>query len=186
MSTSSCVATPLWLSGAQRPCLYSYSVYSCHIFSIFSASIRFLLFLFWRYPYISPITWRDLWSFPFCSFPLFLCIVQLWRPSYFLLLPGFKWVHLSLSPLPFVPLLSSAICKASSDNHFAFLHFSFLGIILVTTSCIMLETSVHGSSGTLSTRSNSLNLFVTSTVWSEGSWFSSYLNGLAVFLLSSI
>ena len=29
----------------------------------------------------------------------------------------------------------SAICKASSDSHFAFLHFFFLGMVLITTSC---------------------------------------------------
>ena len=36
---------------------------------------------------------------------------------------AFKWVYLSFSPLPFTSLLFTAICKASSDNHFAFLHF---------------------------------------------------------------
>ena len=43
--------------------------------------------------------------------------------------------YLSLSPLFFASLLSSAICKASSDNHSAFLHFFFLGMLLVTASC---------------------------------------------------
>ena len=33
---------------------------------------------------------------------------------------AFRWVYLSFSPLPFTSLLFSAICKASSDNHFAF------------------------------------------------------------------
>ena len=32
---------------------------------------------------------------------------------------AFQWVYLSFSPLPFSSLLFSAICKASSDNHFA-------------------------------------------------------------------
>ena len=64
----------------------------------------------------------------------------------------------SLSPLLFASLLFSAIYKAPSDKHLAFLHFFFLGIILVTASCTMLPTSVHSSSGTLSTRSNPLNL----------------------------
>ena len=41
----------------------------------------------------------------------------------------FRWVHLSLSPLPFASLLFSAVCKASSDNHFAFLHFFSLGMV---------------------------------------------------------
>ena len=35
---------------------------------------------------------------------------------------------------------------------------------LVTASCTMSQTSAHSSSGTFSTRSNPLNLFVTSTV----------------------
>ena len=35
----------------------------------------------------------------------------------------FKWVYLSFSPLLFASLLFTAICKASSDSHFAFLHF---------------------------------------------------------------
>ena len=38
----------------------------------------------------------------------------------------FNWVYLSLSALPFFPL-SSANFEASSDNHFAFLHFFFTG-----------------------------------------------------------
>ena len=40
-------------------------------------------------------------------------------------------------------LLFSAICKASSDNHLAFLHLFFFGMVLVTASCAMLRTSVH-------------------------------------------
>ena len=34
--------------------------------------------------------------------------------------------------LPLASLLFSAICKASSDNHFVFLHFYFLGMALIT------------------------------------------------------
>jgi len=37
----------------------------------------------------------------------------------------------------FPSLLFSAICKASSENHFAFLHFFFLGMVLITASCII-------------------------------------------------
>ena len=40
---------------------------------------------------------------------------------------AFKWVYLPFSPLLFTSLLFRAICKASSDSHFAFLHFFFLG-----------------------------------------------------------
>ena len=31
--------------------------------------------------------------------------------------------------------LFTAICKASSDSHFAFLHFFFLGMVLIPVSC---------------------------------------------------
>ena len=55
------------------------------------------------------------------------------------------------------------LCKASSDNHCAFLYFFFFLMALVTASCTMLPTSVHCSSGTLPTRSNALNLFITSS-----------------------
>ena len=86
-------------------------------------------------------------------------IVQLRRFSY---LQNFEFscVYVSLLPLPFASLFST-ICKASSVNHFAFLHFFFLGMLLVTTPCTMLWIFVHSSSCTVSTRSNPLNLFVT-------------------------
>ena len=61
---------------------------------------------------------------------------------------AFKWVYLSFSPLPFVSLLFTAICKASSESHFAFLHFFFLGMVLILVSRTMSQTSTHRSSGT--------------------------------------
>ena len=64
----------------------------------------------------------------------------------------------------FPSFLFSAICKASSDNHFAFWHFFILGMVLQPVSCTMSRTSVHSFLGTLSIRSNLLNIFVTSTV----------------------
>ena len=39
---------------------------------------------------------------------------------------AFKQVYLSFSPFPFASFLSIAICKTSSDNHFAFFVFLFL------------------------------------------------------------
>ena len=50
---------------------------------------------------------------------------------------AFKWVYLSFSPLSLASLLFSAICKAYSDNHFAFFHFFFYGMVLITSSCTM-------------------------------------------------
>ena len=51
---------------------------------------------------------------------------------------AFTWVYLSFSPLLFTSLLFTAICKASSDSHFAFLHFFFLGMVLTPVSCTIL------------------------------------------------
>ena len=73
-------------------------------------------------------------------------------------------IYLYFSPLPFTSLLFTAICKASSDNHFAFLHFFSLRMVLIPVSCTRSWTSIHSSSGTLSIRSNPLNLFVTSFI----------------------
>ena len=47
---------------------------------------------------------------------------------------------------------------------FCLLHFFLLKMVLITASYMMSWTSIHSSSGTLSIRSNPLNLFVTSTV----------------------
>ena len=60
--------------------------------------------------------------------------------------------------------VQEAMIKASSDNHFAFLHFFFLRMVLISASCTVLQTSMHSYSGILSIRSNPLNLFLTSTV----------------------
>ena len=74
---------------------------------------------------------------------------------------AFKWVYLSFSPLLFASHLFTAICKASSDSHFAFFNFFFLGMVLFPVSCTMSWTSIHSSSGTLFFRSSPLNLFLT-------------------------
>ena len=44
---------------------------------------------------------------------------------------------LSFSPLIFASLLFTAICKASPDSYFTFLHFFFLGMVLIPVSCTM-------------------------------------------------
>ena len=72
-----------------------------------------------------------------------------------------KWEYLSFSPLLFTSLLFTAICKASPDSHFAFLHFFSMGMVLITVSCTMSRTSFYSSSGTLSIRFSPLNLFLT-------------------------
>ena len=64
---------------------------------------------------------------------VFLYFFALITEEGFLILPAILWnsefkrVYLSFSPLPLVSVLFSAFCKASSDNHFAFLSFFSLG-----------------------------------------------------------
>ena len=70
-----------------------------------------------------------------------------------------RWVYLSFSPLLFVFLLFTAICKASPDSHFAFFYFFILRMVFIPFSCIMSQTSIHSSSGTLSIRSSPLNWY---------------------------
>ena len=85
-----------------------------------------------------------LFSFSFLIFILFYFTILYW------------FCH--TSPLLFTSLLYTAICKASSDSHFAFLHFFFLVMVLIPVSSTMSRTSIHSSSGTLSIRSSPLNL----------------------------
>jgi len=110
-------------------------VYSCHLFLISSASVRYLPFpsfivpiFAWNFPLVSLVFFKRSLVFPFYCFPLFLHIDHLGRLS-FLSLLFFGTLHLDgynvLFLLPLAPLLFSANWKASSDNHFAFLHFGF-------------------------------------------------------------
>ena len=75
-------------------------------------------------------------------------------------------IQMGISHLFLASLLYTAICKASSNSHFAFLNSFFLGMVLIPVSCTMSPTSIHSSLGTLSIRSNPLNPFLTSTVLS--------------------
>ena len=100
----------------------------------------------WAYLSLSPL--------PFASLHFFYSIYFNWRLITLQYCSGFchmlTWIShgCTYSSLPF-----SAICKASSDHHFAFLHFFFFGMVLVTTFCKMLHSSVHSSSGTMLTYS---------------------------------
>ena len=159
MSGSRWGSTPLWLFWSLRPFLYSSSVFlpPILIYCAFIRSLPFLSFmvpiLAWNTLLITPVFLKRSLVFPIllfssislqCSFKksLLSLFAILWNSA-------FSWVYLSLSPLPFASLVSSVICKASSDNHFAFLHF-FFGMILVTVPCRVLWTSVRSSSGTFS------------------------------------
>ena len=176
MSGSRWVITPSWLSGSWRSVLNSSSVYSCHLFFISSASVRSIPFL----SFIVPIfAWylhqyslgisnflEEISSLSHSIVFLYFFCIDCWGRFSYLSLLFFGTLDSNGYIFPFLlclsfSLLFSAICKASSDNHFAFLHFFFLGMVLITASCTMSWTSIHSSSGTLSTRSNPLSLLLT-------------------------
>jgi len=151
-------------------------MYSCHLFLISPGTLRILLFL----PFIVPIL---TWNIPLISlflkrslvFPiLLLSFLSLhcfffffFKKVFFSFLAISGTLHSVFPPLPclllfffpqlFVKLPHTSLCL---------LAFLFLRDGLVTISCILLQTSIHSSLGTLSTRSNPLHLFIIPTVWS--------------------
>ena len=161
MSGSRWVITPSWLSGSWRFILYSSSVYSCHLFLMSSAYVRSIPFLSffepifaWNVPLVSLIFLKRSLVFPILLFPP-IYLHWLLRKTFLFLLAilwnsAFRSLYLSFSPLLFASFLFTAICKASRDSHFAFLHFFSMGIVLIPVSCTISWTSVHSSSGTLS------------------------------------
>jgi len=109
--------------------LYSSSVYSCHLILIASASVRSIVLFFfiepifaWNVPLVSLIFFkRSLVIPPFYCFLPFLCIDHWGRLSYLSLLffgtlHSDGYIYIFFPPLPFISLLLSAICKASSDT----------------------------------------------------------------------
>ena len=122
MSGSRLVITSSLLSGSWRSILCSSSVYSCHLFLISSASVRYIAFL----SYIVPIF---AWNIPLVSlnflkrslvFPslLFSSISLHWllRKAFLSLLAilwnsAFRWVYLSFSLLPFTSLLTQLFVR---------------------------------------------------------------------------
>ena len=116
-------------------------------------------------PLVSPIFLKRYLVFPILLFSSISLHYSL-KKAFLSLLPilwnsAVSWLYLSLSPLPFTSLLFSDIYQTSSENHFVFLYFLFLGMFLVTTYC-MVQIPIHTSLGTLQTRSSPLNLFTTS------------------------
>ena len=158
MSGCRWVITPSWLSGSLRPFLYSSSVCSCHLFLIYYVSVRSILFLSfivpiftWNVPLVSLIFLKRSLVFPILLFSsiywhcslrkVFLSLLAVFWNSPFI------WVYFSFSPLPLIYFLF--FCKASSDSHFASVHFFFLRMVLATVSYTMLRTSISISSGSL-------------------------------------
>ena len=131
MSDSRWVIIPSWLSVSWRSFLYS-SV-------ILATSSEYLLLLLGPYIFC-PLLCSSLQKCPpgisnfleesssLSHSIAFLYFFALITKEGFLISPcyswnsAFKWVYLSFSPLPLVSLFS-AICKVSSNNHFAFCIF---------------------------------------------------------------
>ena len=158
MSGSRWVIIPLWLPGSWRYFWKSSSVYSCHLILMFCfCSIHTFSVLYCAH--LCMKCFLGISDFPqeissLSHSIIFLYFFALITEEGFLISPLFSGtLHSDGCTFPFLlwlSLLFSAICKASSGNHFAFLHFFFLGMVLITTSCIMSRTSIHSSSGTLS------------------------------------
>ena len=150
--------------------LYS-SVYSCHLFLIYSASVRCIPFLSyiesifaWNVPLVSLILLKRSLIFPIL---LFSSISLHWslRKDFLSLLAilwnsAFKWVCLSFSPLLF--FLHLFVRPPQTAILLFCISFSwgwswFLSLVHVA--------NLHPfSSGTMSIRSSPLSLFLTSTV----------------------
>ena len=154
--------------------LYSSSVYSFHLFLISSASVRSIPFLSFIVPIFS-------WNVPLVSHFLeeisslshsivFLYFFALITEEGFLIsLLFFGTLHSNGYIFPcFICLLlfffSQLFGRPPQTTILLCLHFCFLGMVLTPASYTMSWTSIHSSSGTLSIRSNPLNLLVTSTV----------------------
>ena len=129
---------------------------------ISSDSVKSIQFVFYyahlcmKCPLVSLIFLKRSLVFPII---LFSSISMHWwlRKSFLSLLAilwnsAFKCVYVFFSPLLFASHLFTAICMASSDGYFAFLHFFSMGIVLIPVSCTMSRSSIHSSSGTLSDR----------------------------------
>ena len=151
------------------------SVYSYHLFLISSASVRSLLFIV---PILSVLYCAHL--FMKCSLGIsnfledisslsysifFLYFFALIAEEGFLISPFYSLelcIQMGISfLLSFAfSLLSQLFVRPHQTTILPFCISFFLGMVLIPASCTMLWTSIHSSSGTLSIRSNPLNLFM--------------------------
>ena len=157
-----------------RSFLYSSSVSSCHLFlisSVFVRPIQFLSFIVLIFagniPLVSLVFLKRSLVFPILFFPLFLCTDHRGSLSYLSLL-FFGTLHANGYNFHFLLCLSllffSQLFIRPPQTTICFFEFLFMRIVLINGSYTMSWMSVHSSLGTLSIRSNLLNLFVTSTV----------------------
>ena len=166
MSGSRLVIAPSWLSGLWKSFFkFFFCVFLPPLLNIFCfCSVHTISVLYRAHLCMQ----CSLMSLIFLNrFLLFLCIDHWGRLSHLSLL-FFGTLHSDACIFSFLLCFSlpffSQLSKPSSDSHFAFFHFFFLGMVLIPVSCTVSWTSICSSSGTLSVRSSPLNLFFTSTV----------------------
>ena len=137
---------------------------SCHLLLISSASVRSILFLSfietiftWNVPLISIIFLKRSLVSPillFSSSPLHWSL----RKAFLSYCYSLEFsIQTLISFLFFSFSLSFSFHFLFFHSYCASLHFFSMGMFLIPVSCIMSQTSVHSSSGTLSIRSNPLN-----------------------------
>ena len=134
-------------------------MYSCCLFLISSASVRSIQFL----PFIVPMYMK--YSLGVSNFleelsslshsVVFLYFIALITEEGFLISPCFSLelcIQMGVSFLFSFALIFSfhSVCKASSIHHCVFLHFFFLGMVLITSCCTISQTSACSSTGILS------------------------------------
>ena len=146
-----------------------YIQWNVHVFDLHTIKCKILCFIMpivaWNIPFVSLIFLKRTLVLPFllsssislhCSlrkaFLSFLAI--LWNSAFRV---GYIFPFLACLSLLFY---SQLFVRPSQTT---ILPFFVLGMVLTTTSCTMSQTSIY-TSGTLSIRSNPLNLFGTSTI----------------------
>jgi len=147
-------------------------IFFVQFFCVFLPPLLNIFCFFWV-PTISVLYWAIFaWNFPLVSliflkrslvlpFLLLSSISLHWllRKAFLSLLAilwnsTFRYLYLFFFHWLFTSLFLTAVCKASSDSNFAFLHIFFLEMVLIFVSCTMLQTSVCSSSDTLSISSS--------------------------------
>ena len=149
-------------------------MYSCHLFLISSASIRPLPFLSfivpvfaWNVTLMSPVFLKRPLVFSLLLFHSFFSLFieegLLASPCYSLELCIVRYAFLFL-PCFLLLFFSQLFVRPPQITTLPSCISFIFGMVLVSASCTVLQISVHSSSGTLFTKSNPLNLFITSTV----------------------
>ena len=97
--------------------------------------------LAWNVPWVSLIFLKRSLVFPillFSSISLHWSLKKAFLSLHTILWnSAFRCLYVSFSPLLFASLLFTAICKASSDSHFAFSHFFPMGMIFHGDPCLL-------------------------------------------------